>query len=134
MKRWLMKTEPAAYSWQNLIDDGRCEWDGVRNYQAANNMKMMQIGDEVFFYHSITDKHIVGIARVTKLYYPDPTDPKGRFGMVDLAPIRPLNKPVTLAAIKANPLLRDVSLIKQVRLSVMPISDTHWDEIIRMSV
>lgn len=134
MQRWLMKSEPANYAWQNLCDDGRCEWDGVRNYQAANNMKKMQIGDEVLFYHSITDKHIVGIAHVTKRYYPDPSDATGRFGMVDLAPVRALNQPVTLAAIKANPNLCDIALIKQVRLSVMPISNTHWDEILRMSV
>lgn len=132
MNKWLMKSEPADYSWQNLLDDGRCSWDGVRNYQASNNMKEMKIGDEVLIYHSVTDKKIVGIAKVVKEYHPDPTDSSGRFGMVDIAPVRSLDNPVTLKDIKANQKLADIPLIKQARLSVMPITEAYWNEILKM--
>ncbi len=102
MTYWLMKSEPEAYSWQQLLKDKRTGWSGVRNYQANNNMKAMQIGDEAFFYHSNTDRAIIGIMKVVKTWYPDPSDKTGRFGMVDVKPVRVLKKPVTLAEIKSE--------------------------------
>lgn len=126
MAYWLFKSEPEAYSWDDLIAEGRDYWDGVRNYQAAGNMKKMRIGDRAFFYHSVGPREIVGIVEVVKEYYPDPTDASGRFGMVDIAPVMPLARPVTLAQIKAEPRLADIALVRQSRLSVMPIAPEHW--------
>ena len=121
-----MKSEPEAYSWDNLLSDGWTHWDGVRNYQAANNMKKMKKGEKVFFYHSVTEKQIVGVMEVTREYYPDHTDASGRFGMVDVKPIVPATLPVTLAQIKAEPALSELALVKQSRLSVLPVSVPHW--------
>lgn len=132
MAYWLMKTEPGTWSWDDQVRDGVAEWDGVRNYQASNNMKAMRIGDRVFFYHSVNEKCIVGIAEVAREYYPDPTDASGRFGMVDVKALMPMNKPVSLADIKGEPKLQDLSLIRQSRLSVMPIDDAAWELICRM--
>ena len=132
MAYWLMKTEPGTWSWDDQVRDGVAEWDGVRNYQASNNMKAMRIGDRVFFYHSVNEKRIVGIAEVAREYYPDPTDASGRFGMVDVKAVMPMNKPVSLADIKGEPKLQDLSLIRQSRLSVMPIDDDSWALICRM--
>ncbi len=132
MAYWLMKTEPGTWSWDDQVRDGVAEWDGVRNYQASNNMKAMRIGDRVFFYHSVNEKRIVGIAEVAREYYPDPTDASGRFGMVDVKALMPMNKPVSLADIKGEPKLQDLSLIRQSRLSVMPIDDAAWELICRM--
>ncbi len=126
MAYWLMKSEPAAYSWDDLVADKRTEWDGVRNHQAANNMKAMKVGDHAFFYHSITGKEIVGVMEVVREAYPDPTDEKGRFVMVDVAPVAPVPAPVTLAAIKAEPRLADLALVRQSRLSVVPVGAAHW--------
>ena len=112
--------------------DGTAEWDGVRNHQAAANMKAMKIGDQVFFYHSVNEKQVVGIAEVVKEYYPDPTDASGRFGMVDIKAIKPIENPVTLAQIKAEPRLHDLALVRQSRLSVMPIDEDSWNLICRM--
>ena len=126
MAYWLMKSEPGAYSWDNLLSDGWTHWDGVRNYQAANNMKKMKNGEKVFFYHSVTEKQIVGVMEVTREYYPDHTDASGRFGMVDVKPIVPATLPVTLAQIKAEPALSELALVKQSRLSVLPVSVPHW--------
>ncbi len=126
MAYWLFKSEPEAYSWDDLVAEGRDYWDGVRNHQAANNMKKMRIGDRAFFYHSVGPREIVGIVEVVKEYYPDPTDASGRFGMVDIAPVKPLARPVTLAQIKAEPRLSDIALVRQSRLSVMPIAPEHW--------
>ena len=126
MAYWLMKSEPGAYSWDNLLSDGWTHWDGVRNYQAANNMKKMKNGEKVFFYHSVTEKQIVGVMEVTREYYPDHTDASGRFGMVDVKPIVPATRPVTLAQIKAEPALSELALVKQSRLSVLPVSIPHW--------
>jgi len=129
---WLMKSEPGAWSWDDQVKAGAAEWDGVRNYQAANNMKSMKIGDRAFFYHSVNEKRIVGIVEVVREYYPDPSDASGRFGMVDVKALRPLEAPVTLAQIKAEPRLADLALIRQSRLSVMPIPDAAWRLICRM--
>ncbi len=123
---WLFKSEPGAWSWDDQVRDGTAEWDGVRNYQAANNMKAMKIGDRGFFYHSVNEKRIVGIVEVVKEYYPDPTDPKGRFGMVDVKAVMPVKTPVTLAEIKAAPRLAELALVRQSRLSVVPIGDEEW--------
>ena len=102
MAFWLMKSEPGAWSWNDQVKDGTAEWDGVRNYQASNNMKAMKLGDRVFFYHSVNEKQVVGIVEVVKEYYPDPTDASGRFGMVDVKSVKPFAEPVTLAQIKAH--------------------------------
>ena len=132
MAYWLMKSEPGAWSWDDQVRDGVAEWDGVRNHQASNNMKAMKTGDRAFFYHSVNEKRVVGIVRVVKEYYPDPSDPKGRFGMVDVKAVKPFKRPVTLADIKAEPRLAELPLIKQSRLSVMPIGDEAWSLICAM--
>lgn len=126
MAYWLMKSEPGAWSWNDQVKAGTAEWDGVRNYQASNNMKAMRIGDRAFFYHSVNEKQVVGIVEVAREYYPDPTDASGRFGMVDVKALRPFNKPVTLAGIKAEPRLKDLALIRQSRLSVLPVDPDSW--------
>ena len=134
MKYWLIKSEPGTWSWQDQVDAGEkgTHWDGVRNYQASNNMKEMKIGDLCFFYHSVSEKQIVGIVEVIKEYYPDPSDAKGRFGMVDVKAVKPLPKPVTLADIKADPRLENFALVRQSRLSVVPVDEATWHLISRM--
>ena len=134
MKYWLMKSEPGAWSWDDQVKAGKkgAEWDGVRNYQASNNMKEMKNGDRAFFYHSVNEKRVVGIVEVVKEYYPDPSDASGRFGMVDVAAVAPVPSPVTLADIKAEERLADLPLIKQSRLSVMPIDAKSWKLICKM--
>ena len=132
MAYWLMKSEPGTWSWDDQVKAGTAEWDGVRNYQAANNMKAMELGDQVFFYHSVNEKQVVGIAEVVKLYYPDPTDKSGRFGMVDIKALRPFTEPVTLAQIKAEPRLQDLALVRQSRLSVLPVKKAEWTLICKM--
>ncbi len=135
MNYWLMKSEPSSWSWddqQAKGDEGE-GWDGVRNYQASNNMKAMEIGDLAFFYHSVNEKRIVGIVEVIALYHPDHTDESGRFGMVDVKAVKTVNKPVTLADIKANPLLEDLALVRQSRLSVVPVSTEHWNILLGMT-
>jgi predicted RNA-binding protein with PUA-like domain len=132
MAQWLMKSEPFKYSWDDLVRDGSTHWNGVRNHQAALYLKAMKIGDDVFFYHSNEGLAVVGTARVVKEYYPDPTDEKGRFVMVDIAPVAPLATPVTLAAMKAEPRLADMKMFQQFRLSVCPIAPTEWDVIMEM--
>lgn len=133
MAFWLVKSEPSAYSWDEMVKDRRAPWDGVRNYQAANNMKAMRSGDHAFFYHSNEGLEIVGIVIVVKEYYPDPTDSSGRFGMVDVQAVKPVKTPVSLKAIKANPALADLPLVRQSRLSVMPIRDREWKILLRMA-
>jgi predicted RNA-binding protein with PUA-like domain len=135
MKTWLFKSEPSTWSWQDQIDAGAkgTGWDGVRNYQASNNMKAMELGDLGFFYHSVNEKRIVGIVEVIALYHPDHTDASGRFGMVDVKAVKAVNNPVTLAEIKANPHLAELALIRQSRLSVVPVSPDHWAELLRMT-
>lgn len=133
MAYWLMKSEPGTWSWDDQVAAGTDHWDGVRNYQASNNLKAMKLGDLAFFYHSVNEKRIVGIVEVAREYYPDPTDASGRFGMVDVKAIRAVERPVTLAEIKAEPRLAELPLLKQSRLSVMPIPDDAWRLICTMA-
>ena len=135
MAYWLLKSEPSSWSWDDQVAKGDVGegWDGVRNYQAANNMKAMAIGDLCFFYHSVNEKQIVGIVEVIKTYHPDPTDASHRFGMVTVKAVKELTKPVTLAMIKAEPALQDFALIRQSRLSVVPLTDDHWQIILTMA-
>ncbi len=132
MAYWLMKSEPGTWSWDDQVKDGVAEWDGVRNYQAANNMKAMKVGDFCFFYHSVKEKTVVGIVEVVKEYYPDPTDKSGRFGMVDVKAVRPFERPVSLDEIKAEPKLAELALVRQSRLSVMPVKKAEWNLICKM--
>ena len=133
MAHWLLKSEPAKYSWQQMVADGRTHWDGVRNFQAANNLRAMQQGDQAFFYHSNEGKEIVGIIEIVRTFYPDPGDPNGKFGMVDVAPVRPLPRPVSLAEMKGIPELAGFSLLRQSRLSVCPVTDQEWRILSRMA-
>ncbi|MEK9594444.1 MAG: EVE domain-containing protein [Rhodospirillaceae bacterium] len=135
MAYWLFKSEPGTWSWDDQVaaGEGGAEWDGVRNYQAANNMKAMVVGDRGFFYHSVNEKQVVGVVEVSREYYPDPTDPSGRFGMVDVRAIKAVGTPVTLAAIKAEPALADLALVRQSRLSVVPVGDHEWQIICTMA-
>ncbi len=126
MAYWLMKTEPGDYSWDQLVADRETEWSGVRNFQAAANMRAMQKGDPVFFYRSVVDPAIVGVMRVSATAYPDPSDASGKFVLVKVKPDRPVAQEVSLKAIKADPRLADLALVRQSRLSVMPIGDEHW--------
>jgi predicted RNA-binding protein with PUA-like domain len=126
---WLFKSEPAAFSWQRLVKEGRTDWSGVRNYQANNNMKAMKVGDRGFFYHSVTEKQIVGVVEVIGAWRLDPSDKTDRFGMVVVKPVTALHNPVTLEAIKAEPSLADLPLLKQSRLSVTPIAAPAWKKI-----
>ncbi|HSR71796.1 MAG TPA: EVE domain-containing protein [Kiloniellales bacterium] len=132
MAYWLMKSEPETWSWDDQLRDGTTHWDGVRNHQAANNLKAMKRGDKAFFYHSGAERRIVGIVEIVKEYYPDPTDPSGRFGMVDVKAVKSLEKPVTLREIKAEPRLSELPLIRQSRLSVMPIGERDWKTILAL--
>ncbi|MGH7045427.1 MAG: EVE domain-containing protein [Stellaceae bacterium] len=133
MAHWLVKSEPSSYSWAQLVADGRTNWDGVRNAQALNNLKAMQPGDRAFYYHSNEGRDIVGIAEVVAPFYSDPNDKAGKLGMVDLAPVMPVARPVTLAAMKANPELAGMALLRQSRLSVCPVSDHEWQVICEMA-
>ena len=128
---WLAKSEPFKYSWDDLVKDGSTYWDGVRNAQARNNLAAMKKGDLVLYYHSNEGKEVVGVAKVTREAYPDPTTDDERWVVVDLVPHRPLETPVSLADIKADPKLRDIALVKQSRLSVMPIDKPAFDRILR---
>ena len=132
MKYWLIKSEPGSWSWDDQVRVGVEPWDGVRNYQATNNMKAMEIGDRAFFYHSVKEKSIVGIVEIASDYYSDHTDPKGRFGMVDFKALKPVPKPVSLADIKADERLSELALMKQSRLSVVPIDAKSWKIICKM--
>ena len=133
MKYWLLKSEPSAWSWDNQIEDKKCMWDGVRNYQARNNLIAMRKFDKCFFYHSVKEKSIIGIVEVIKEFYPDPTDKTGKFVVVDVKSKYKMKKPVTLEQIKNNSKLNQIPLIKQSRLSVMPVSKKEWDEILKIS-
>ena len=134
MAQWLIKSEPSAYSWEQFVKDKKTSWTGVRNAQAAINLKAMKPGDRCFFYHSNEGKEIVGIAEVVKAAYLDPTDEAAKFVTVDVKAIEAVKKPVTLAAIKADPRLKDFGLVRQSRLSVVPVSDAHWALITKMSL
>lgn len=132
MNHWLVKSEPHKYSWEKFNEDGRTFWDGVRNYQARNNLREMKEGDLVLFYHSNEGKNVVGIAKVVKEFYQDPTTDDANWVVVDLAPVQTLNKPVTLEQIKAEEQLKDISLVRQGRLSVMPLKAEEFDKILEM--
>ena len=135
MNYWLLKSEPDVWSIEQQKKAGikGAAWDGVRNYQAANNLKKMKNNDLCFFYHSVTERSIVGIVKVVKEYYPDPTDKTGRFVVVDVKATKKLKNPVSLDQIKENSKLKDIALVKQSRLSVMPLKKTEWEIIIKMS-
>ena len=135
MAYWLFKSEPSTWSWQDQLNKGDVGegWDGVRNYQASNNMKAMEVGDLGFFYHSVNEKQIVGIVDVIETYHPDPTDASGRFGMVTVRAVKTVTKPVTLAEMKAEPALEDFALIRQSRLSVVPVDEVQWQLILKMA-
>ncbi len=135
MRYWLFKSEPSTWSWEDQLKKGSEGegWDGVRNYQASNNMKNMNKGDLGFFYHSVKEKQIVGIVEVIKEYHSDPTDKSGRFGMVAVKAFKTLTKPVTLAEIKNNKELKGFIMLKQNRLSVVPVNKTEWNIICKMA-
>ena len=129
---WLVKQEPEAYSWNDFVRDGQTKWTGVRNFQARNNLRAMRKGDAVLFYHSVSDKAVIGLAEVTRQAYPDPTAKDGDWSAVDIKPVRALKKPVTLEQIKAEPRLREIALLRNSRLSVQPLGKTDFDLICRL--
>jgi predicted RNA-binding protein with PUA-like domain len=133
MQYWLLKSEPSTYSWDQLVKDGRTNWSGVRNFTAARNLKTMKTGDRAFFYHSGDGPAIVGVAEIVKQAYPDPSDKEGRFVMVDVKALMPVKTPVTLAAIKAEKNLAAMTLVRQGRLSVSPVSAEEWRAISKMA-
>jgi predicted RNA-binding protein with PUA-like domain len=129
---WLVKQEPSSYSWSDFVAEGRTSWTGVRNYTARNNLRKMRKGDEVLFYHSGEEKAVVGMAKVTRPAYPDPTATQGDWSAVNLAPIKPLRRPVTLRQIKSDSRLKRIQLVRQSRLSVMPMAATDFRAIVLM--
>lgn len=131
MAHWLMKSEPESYSWQDLVGDGGTEWDGVRNNAARLHLRAMQPGDEAFFYHSMSDKAVVGVMRITREAQPDPRAPE--WVSVRVEPLQPLARPVTLAEIKADPRLAKMELIRQSRLSVAPVRDDEWKVLLELA-
>jgi len=133
MNYWLAKSEPEAYSWTQLLKDGNTAWTGVRNFQARNNLRAMKCGDIVFFYHSVTDKQVVGIATVVKEFYPDATAEEGDWSCVDIAPKKPLVKAISLEEIKADKILGEMPLVKQSRLSVTPLTTTQAERLLALA-
>jgi len=133
MNHWLVKQEPSAYSWEDFQRDGKTSWTGVRNFQARNHLRSMAAGDRVLFYHSVTGKAVVGIAEVVRAAYPDPTAPGGDWSCVDLVPLKPLKRPVTLEQIKSTPSLAQVGLLRQSRLSVMPLTKPDYSAILNLA-
>ncbi len=133
MAYWLVKSEPHKYAWDDMVRDRVTIWDGVRNHTAAINLRAMKIGDQAFFYHSNEGKEVVGIVEIVREHYLDPKDPAQRFPAVDVAPVAPLKTPVTLAAIKADPALADMELVRQSRLSVAPVRDAEWARVLEIS-
>jgi predicted RNA-binding protein with PUA-like domain len=132
MQYWLMKSEPSAYSWEQLNKDGKTNWSGVRNFQAAANLKAMKKGDHAFFYHSNEGLAVVGICEIVKEAYPDPSDKTGKFVQVDVKPVAPMKQPVTMSEIKATPGLSDMVLVKNSRLSVQPVTAAQWKAVCKM--
>ena len=128
---WLVKQEPEAYSWNDFVRDGRTDWTGVRNFLARKNLRSMRKGDQVLFYHSVSDKAVVGIAEVSREAFPDPTAKEGDWSAVELRPLKPLKKPVTLAQIRADPKLREIALVRCSRLSVQPLGKAEFDLVCR---
>ena len=133
MAHWLVKSEPSTFGWEQLVKDKQTTWDGVRNFAARGHLKSMKKGDDVFFYHSNEGTEIVGIAKVAKEHYPDPTAKEGNWLAVDLKPVKALIRPVSLAEIKADKRLQNMALVRLGRLSVQPVSDEEWDIIMEMS-
>lgn len=133
MTKWLLKSEPDVYSWDQLVADGETVWNGVRNNAARLNLRAMKEGDEAFFYHSNIGKEVVGICRISREAYPDPTDESGKWVAVSVQPVRKLTNPVTLAAMKAEPSLAEFQLIRQSRLSVVPVRDDEWKQVLKMA-
>lgn len=133
MSFWLVKSEPEAYSWAQLVKDGKTAWTGVRNFAARLNLRAMKSGDRVFFYHSGEQKSVVGLARVVKEFYPDPTVDEGDWSAVDLASEKALAKPVTLATIKADKILGEMKLVKQSRLSVSPVTREQFERLLKLA-
>jgi predicted RNA-binding protein with PUA-like domain len=132
MKYWLVKSEPGTYSWDDLVKDSKTYWDGVRNFQARNNIRAMKPGDQALFYHSVDEKSVVGVARVTSAPYPDPSAKDGDWSVVDVEPAYGLKKPVSLDDIKKEASLRDMVLVRQSRLSVQPVAKKEFDKIVKM--
>ncbi len=131
MKYWLVKSEPDVYSYDDLVKDGKTDWTGVRNFQARNNLRDMKKGDKVLYYHSVTEKAVVGLTEVSKESYPDPTDEK--WLAVELEPVKKFKKPATLEEIKAEPTLANIYLIRQGRLSVTPLEKEEFDTIVKLT-
>jgi len=129
---WLVKQEPEAYSWSDFLKDGRTAWTGVRNFQARNNLRAMKTGERVAFYHSVTDKQVVGIARVAKEAYPDPTATEGDWSCVDLVPLKAMAKPVSLESIKQDKVLSQIALVRQSRLSVTRLSEKEYQRLLQL--
>jgi predicted RNA-binding protein with PUA-like domain len=132
MQHWLVKQEPAEYSWSTFVKDGRAAWTGVRNFQARNNLRAMKKGDWVLYYHSVTEKQVVGLARVAKEAYPDPSATEGDWSCVDLVPVKALKQPVGLDAMKSDARLRDLPLLKHTRLSVVPLTPPHFERLLAL--
>src|SRR6201982_2091237 len=132
MAYWLIKSEPSAYSWDQLVKDKKTSWTGVRNFQAQINLKAMKVGDRAFFYHSNEGKEIVGVAEVVKTFYPDSADKSGKLGMVDIKPVIPAATPLGLKEMRSNPELSGLSLLKQSRLSVCPVTEKEWYVLCKM--
>ncbi len=133
MNHWLVKSEPESYSWAQLVKDGKTAWTGVRNFAARLNLRAMKKGDLVFFYHSVSDKQVVGLARVAREFYPDPTAAEGDWSCVDLEPFKSLKIPVTLDAIKADETLKEMKLLKQSRLSVSPLTAREFARLLELA-
>ena len=130
---WIVKQEPTAYAWEQFVKDGRTAWTGVRNFQARNNLAAMQVGDKALYYHSVVGKEIVGVARVARTAYPDPTATEGSWVCVDLVPLKALDSAVKLETLKAHPKLKEIALIRQSRLSVIPIGEAEFEMICELS-
>lgn len=130
---WLMKSEPEKYGWEQLVRDGETVWDGVRNHLAAMNLRAMEVGDQAFLYHSVSEKQITGIMQISRAGLTDPTDPEGKWAAVYVKPVRALERPVTLAEIKADPALAGIQLVRLSRLSVAEITPAEWDHICAMA-
>jgi predicted RNA-binding protein with PUA-like domain len=133
MKHWMVKQEPSAYPWEQFVRDGGTAWTGVRNFQARNNLRAMRRGDAVLYYHSVEGKCVVGVAEVAREAYPDPTAEEGDWSCVDLKPVEALRRPVGLDEIKAEPALAEIALLRQSRLSVMPLAKGEFDAVLRLS-
>ena len=130
---WLVKSEPESYLWTDFVKDGKTAWTGVRNYAARNNLRAMKRGDPVLFYHSVSEKQIVGIARVQKEFYPDPTASEGDWSCVELVPVKSLKKPVTLETIKSDKILKEIPLVRQSRLSVTSLNEIQYKRLLELS-